>query len=191
MPHIKLRLDLFGITSLLDFRPESAAPLCSRTQILLRGESTLTESEREMIAAYVSSLNDCTFCSSAHTATTCLLPGGKETGIMPMEQDLETFHVSEKMNSLLQLAAKVQQGGYKVQIEDVENARNHGASDMEIHDTVLIAALFCLYNRYVDGLATLTPTEPEFYELIGKRLASRGYLMPEEGYDPANYKTNK
>ena len=187
MSYIHLRPDLFGITSLLDFRKESAAPLCRLTQILLRGNSTLTEAERELIAAYVSSLNECTFCSSAHTSATCLLPGGKEMEIKPLMSDAASLHISDKMKSLLHIAALVQQNGNLVSQEDVDAARAKGATDEEIHDTVLITALFCLYNRYVDGLATQTPSDPAYYETLGNRLTSRGYLMPEDGYKPLAY----
>ncbi len=189
MPHINLKSGLYGITSLLDFRPESAAPLCELTQMLLRGDSSLTEAEREMIASHVSSLNECMFCSSAHTAATCLLPGGKETGIEPMHADLHSLQISNKMQSLLQIAAKVQQSGRSVTQEDVDVAKTNGATDREIHDTVLIAALFCLYNRYVDGLATITPEDPDFYQTLGKRITTRGYLMPKDGYHVTDYKT--
>src|SRR5262245_7938557 len=139
MPHINLREDLFGITSLLDFRKETAAPLCELTHVLLRGESSLTQAERELIAAYVSALNECVFCSSAHTATTCALPGGDETGMQPMIRDLDALNITSKMKSLLQLAAKVQQGGIHVQLSDIEWAKENGATDLEIHDTVMIA----------------------------------------------------
>lgn len=188
MPHIHLNPGLYGITSLLDFRPEAAAPLCRLTQMLLRGESTLTEAERELIAAYVSSLNECKFCSTAHTSATCLLPGGRETGMEPMQTDLEVLHLTDKMKGLLGIAAKVQKNGNQVTLEDIDLARQSGATDLEIHDTVLIASLFCLYNRYVDGLATMTPSEPEFYTNLGNRITTRGYLMPEDGYHATDYK---
>lgn len=191
MPHIPLRTDLYGITSLLDFRKETAAPLCELTQVLLRGESTLSKAERELIAAYVSSLNDCVFCSSAHTAATCALPGGGETDIQPMVKDIDALKISPKLKSLLQLAAKVQQGGIHVQLSDVEWAKQNGATDLEIHDTVLIAALFCLYNRYVDGLATRRPVDSEFYSALGQRLSNRGYVMPENGYQALKYGDKK
>ena len=188
MPHINLRDDLFGITSLLDFRKETAAPLCELTQVLLRGDSTLTESERELIAAYVSSLNDCVFCSSAHTSASCLLPGGETTGMKPMLDDLNKFNITPKTRSLLQLAAKVQPGGLYVQQIDIDIAKDQGATDLEIHDTVMIAALFSLYNRYVDGLATRRPADPEFYIALGTRVTTRGYKMPEDGYHALQYK---
>lgn len=183
MPHIALRTDLYGITSLLDFRKEAAAPLCALTQTLLRGPSTLTESERELIAAYVSHLNDCAFCHQAHAAAACMLPGGSDDILY---SDIHSMQLSDKMKSLLALAGKVQQGGDKVLPEDIEAAKTCGASDLEIHDTVLIAALFCLYNRYVDGLATIAPSDPVFYEALAKRITGRGYVMPTDGYHALN-----
>ncbi len=128
MPYIPLRPDLYGITSLLDFRPEIAAPLCRLTQLLLRGKSSKTEAEREMIAAHVSSLNECKFCSTAHTAATCLLPGGRESGIEPMQSDLEALDVSDKMKCLLRIAAKLQKNGNQITQEDIDLARQSGIS---------------------------------------------------------------
>jgi hypothetical protein len=59
--------------------------------------------------------------------------------------------------------------------EDVDRARAHGATDLEIHDTVLIAAFFGLCNRYVDGLATWTPQDPDFYRQRAAIVATQGY----------------
>lgn len=182
MPHIALRSDLFGITSLLDFRPQTAAPLCELTHLLLRGPSTLTEAERELIATYTSYLNDCTFCQTAHGAAVCQLPGGSPELVGELKRNPDTAPLSDKMRALLRIAGKVQKSGRAVTPEDIEAARRAGAADMEIHDTVLIAALFCLYNRYVDGLATATPANPAFYEALGRRITSRGYTMPSNGY---------
>ncbi|MBV6440064.1 MAG: hypothetical protein EPGJADBJ_01726 [Saprospiraceae bacterium] len=184
MPHISLRSDLYGITSLLDFRPQTAAPLCELTHLLLRGPSTLTEAERELIATYTSYLNDCMFCQTAHGAATCQLPGGSHEQLEAVKKDLATAPLSDKLRMLLHIAGKVQKSGRAVTAGDVEAARHAGATDMEIHDTVLIAALFCLYNRYVDGLATATPADPAFYEALGKRISVRGYTMPSNGYHP-------
>lgn len=182
MPFISLRDDLFGITSLLDFRKETAAPLCHLTEVLLRGPSTLTEAERELIASHVSALNACAYCSTAHTAATCLLPGGEKMGLTPMETDIHSLNVSDKVKALLHLASLVQQSGLRVTQSDIDEAKSKGATDLEIHDTILIAALFCLYNRYVDGLGATTPTSPSYYSALGRRITSRGYEMPDDGY---------
>jgi uncharacterized peroxidase-related enzyme len=189
MPYITLRPDLYGITSLLDFRKETAAPLCELTQTVLRGESPLSESERELIAAYVSSLNDCIFCSSAHTAATCHLPGGMATGMTPMQKDLNSLTISDKMKSLLRIAALVNESGRAVQQHDVDHAKEQGATDREIHDTVLITAVFNLYNRYVDGLQTRRPDDPAFYDALGTRITTRGYQMPQDGYHALLFKS--
>jgi uncharacterized peroxidase-related enzyme len=184
MPHIDVRPDLYGITSLLAFRPQTAAALCELTQVMLRGPSTLTEAERELIATYVSQQNECVFCSSAHGSATCHLPGGDSTQVHAVRTDLATAPISDKLRALLGLAGKVQQSGRAVSASDVAHARAAGATDVEVHDTVLIAALFCLYNRYVDGLSTRTPDDPTYYEALGQRITTRGYTMPPNGYQP-------
>ena len=182
MPHIPLEAHLPGITGLLEYRKDTAAPIRTLTQILLRGESTLTEGERELIAALVSSRNQCTFCTTAHTAAADLLLGEPETCRL-VKADFETAPVSDKMKALLQIAALVQQNGKLVTTAAVERVKMVGASDREIHDTVLIAALFCLYNKYVDGLASVTPTAPDFYEKLGERIVHHGYTRLPGGYE--------
>ncbi|HLJ98921.1 MAG TPA: carboxymuconolactone decarboxylase family protein, partial [Streptosporangiaceae bacterium] len=80
-----------------------------------------------------------------------------------------------KLRALLRIAAAVQQGGQHVRGEDVAAARRAGATDLEIHDTVLIAAAFCLYNRYVDGLATTLPDDPSGYAMMAELIVTAGY----------------
>jgi alkylhydroperoxidase family enzyme len=84
--------------------------------------------------------------------------------------------VSEKLRALLRIAAEVRQGGKAVTADDIGAARETGATDVEIHDTVLIAAAFCMYNRYVDGLATSTPEDPADYVRSADRIVTAGYL---------------
>jgi uncharacterized peroxidase-related enzyme len=182
MPYIPLEDHLPGITGLLEYRQDSAKPIRELTQILLRGPSSLTEGERELIATVVSSRNHCRFCTAAHTAAANVLLGENETSER-VKEDIFTAPVSEKMKALLSIAAQVQESGKKVTEASIALAKGAGATDLEIHDTVLIAALFCLYNRYVDGLSTVTPTQPEFYQGLGERLHKHGYNRLPEGYD--------
>jgi uncharacterized peroxidase-related enzyme len=186
MPHIPLPEGLPGITGLLEYRQDTAKPIREMTQTLLRGPSSLTQGERELIATYVSHRNECRFCATAHTAAADLLLGEHETA-RAVKEDPTSAPVSEKMRTLLNIAGKVQQGGLNVSADDVEAAREQGATDLEIHDTVLIAALFCLYNRYVDGMATWTPDEPAFYERLADRIVHRGYTRLPEGYTNHTY----
>ncbi len=177
MPHIKLAEDLPGIRGAMAFRPETALPLNELVEVLLRGPSTLTPGERELIATYVSSQNDCFYCQTIHGAIATHHLGGNEQLVLDTKRDYKTAAVSNKLKALLAIAGKVQKGGKNVLSDDIERARREGATDIEIHDTVLIAAAFCMYNRYVDGLATWAPTDPEFYRARGAKVAKEGYLQ--------------
>jgi uncharacterized peroxidase-related enzyme len=177
MAHIKLlNEELPGIVGLLDYRPETAKPLSELAEILLRGESTLTSGEREMIASYVSHKNDCHFCHTSHGAAAVAHLKKDISLIDDIKSGLTKTQISAKLRTLLTIAGHVQQGGKKVTEEDIAAARKEGATDREIHDTVLIAAAFCLYNRYVDGLGTWAPKENEAYAAMGEKLAYEGYL---------------
>ena len=174
MAYIELNNRLPGITGLLENRIDTAAPIRELTQILLRGRNMLTEMERELVATIVSYKNQCRFCTNAHAATVIALGGTKEL-LDKVYHDLENAPLSEKMKALLVIGSKVQEIGKAVLPEHVNRAKKAGATDTEIHDTVLIAALFCLYNRYVDGLATWAPDDPDFYRQRAAVVTANGY----------------
>ena len=178
MAHIQVPEGVPGIRSLVMFRPETGKPLYDLAQVLLRGESPLTEAERELIAAYVSKRNDTMFCMMSHSAAARHLYGDDKNIVDDVLKDMQHSQVSDKLKALLNIAGKVQILGKKVTEEDIAEARKQGANDREIHDTVLIAATFSMYNRYVDGLASFTPTDPKEYEAMGKRMAENGYIPP-------------
>jgi uncharacterized peroxidase-related enzyme len=180
MAHIKLSNELPGIVGLLTYRPETGKPLCQLAETLLRGPSTLTSGERELIATYVSSRNDCYFCQTSHAAAAAHHLGGNEQLTIDIRQDFEVAPISGKLKALLAIAGKVQQGGKHVTPADVARAREQGATDQEIHDTVLIAAAFCMYNRYVDGLGTWAPTDASLYRQMGASMAEEGYVRDRE-----------
>jgi uncharacterized peroxidase-related enzyme len=176
MPYIELDSDEPGIRGLFRFRPETARPLSELADVLLRGPSSLTRGERELIAAYVSSLNTCNFCASSHAAfAAAQLPEGMEL-VQQVCADVQTAPVSAKVKALLGIAAAVQEGGLKVTAQLADAARAAGATDTEIHDSVLIAAAFCMFNRYVDGLGTFAPDDPAMYAMIAQRIVEDGYL---------------
>jgi uncharacterized peroxidase-related enzyme len=182
MPYIPLEEHLPGITGLLEYSKDTAAPIRELTQILLRGPSSLTEGERELIATIVSYKNECTFCCTAHSAAADVLLGEENTSAQ-IKENINTAAVSNKMKALLTIAAQVQQSGKAVTAAAVQKAKEEGAADIEIHDTVLIAALFCLYNRYVDGLATALPEDASYYNILAGRLVTNGYNRLPQGYE--------
>jgi uncharacterized peroxidase-related enzyme len=177
MAHIQVEEGVPGIRSLVLFRPETGKPLYDLAQVLLRGPSPLTEAERELIAAYVSHLNDCFFCMSSHAAAARCLYGDEKNIVDDVLENMQQSIVSDKMKTLLNIAGKVQVLGKEVKPADIAAAKDAGAGDREIHDTVLIAAAFSMFNRYVDGLASFTPTDTAIYEAMGQRMA-KGYVLP-------------
>ena len=182
MSYIPLESHLPGITGLLEYRKDTAEPIRDLTQILLRGPSTLSIGERELIAAIVSHDNECKFCTTAHTAVTDFI--FEDASIAEkVKNDLDSSPVSDKIKALIRIARLVGQSGKNVTDESIANAKKLGATDVEIHDTVLIASLFCLYNRYVDGLATHLPQNPNYFRELAERLATKGYERSPEAYE--------
>jgi uncharacterized peroxidase-related enzyme len=178
MAHIALGVDenqFPGITGPMIYRPETAKPLNELAEVLLRGPSTLTAGERELIAAYVSGRNECRFCCGSHSAfAAAQLEQGMDL-VDKVRADLDSAPVSPKLRALLRIAGAVQVSGRQVTPDLISAARDAGAIDLEIHDTVLIAAAFCMFNRYVDGLGTLTPEDPSVYEASAQRIVEFGY----------------
>jgi uncharacterized peroxidase-related enzyme len=175
MPHIEIPEGVPGIVGPMIMFPETEKHLNGLTQALLRGPSSLTPAEREMIAAYVSAGNQCYFCTQTHAATARELFGDSAGVVDRVLKEKHAAAVGEKIKALLVIAEKVRQDGHLVTSADVERARAAGADDKALHDTVLISAAFCMFNRYVDGLATWAPEDPAIYKLIGEKLAQEGY----------------
>ena len=177
MAHINLNNDLPGIRGPMAYSPETARPLNALAELLLRDDNnTLSRGERELIGTYTSYLNDCFFCQNVHGALAqhyleCDMPA-----IDAIKANPAATPISDKMKALLSIAASVQRSGKEVTPAQIEMARNLGATDREIHDTVLIAAAFCMYNRYVDGLATWAPDDRQFYVDRAPRRAAEGYI---------------
>jgi uncharacterized peroxidase-related enzyme len=178
MAHIDVPPGVPGIGSLFRARPVSAQPMRELAQALLRGPSPLKPVERELIAAYVSRRNQCVFCAMSHGAAAAHLEGGSHALVAAVEADPDTAAVSPKLKALLHIADKVRRDARTVSATDIDAARRAGAEDADIHDAVLIAAAFSMYNRYVDGLAAATPTDPKLYDEMGASLAKDGYIPP-------------
>ena len=176
MPHINVDEHLPGIRALMAFSPQTAEPMSKLANLLLRNNKDgLSMADSELIASYVSYLNNCFYCHQSHGAiAACYLDGNNEL-VDQVKKDYENAEISEKLKALLAIAGSVQKGGKHVTSEQIEKARKLGATDKDIHDTVLIAAAFCMFNRYVDGLAAYTPDDLLTYELRAKQVAEKGY----------------
>ncbi|HEU4717939.1 MAG TPA: carboxymuconolactone decarboxylase family protein [Bacteroidia bacterium] len=178
MTYIKTNIPQAGIVELLFYKGPTGNALSHLAHTILKGPSPLTSGERELIAAYVSNLNNCEFCHKSHAASANSHLGDEGKAVACVVGDIDTAPVSDKMKKLLRIAGKVQISGREVTPALIEDAKKAGATDEEIHDTVLVAAAFCMYNRYVDGLNTNLPAKDEDYADMGKRLSAKGYKYP-------------
>jgi uncharacterized peroxidase-related enzyme len=182
MPHIHLPEDMPGITAGFAFRPETAKPMRELAHILLHtaGNEGFPSADRELIASFVSSRNTCYFCQTSHGAAAAHLHLGGQDVVNAVCSDYQSAPISSKLKALLAIAEQVQTNGKRVTTALVDQAKAEGATDLDIHDTILIAAAFCMYNRYVDGLATWQPLDPDMYAQMGKRMAEQGYSSSEQ-----------
>jgi uncharacterized peroxidase-related enzyme len=162
---------------LLFYKGSTGKALSNLAHTLLHGPSGLSSAERELIASYVSGLNNCDFCHGSHSAAASAHLNDKGETVRRIADNLNDAPISGKMKALLRLAEKVQHSGKSVSQEDIDQAKEKGATDEDLHDTVLIAAAFCMFNRYVDGLGT-APAGDGDYPDMGKRLAKKGYKYP-------------
>jgi uncharacterized peroxidase-related enzyme len=183
MPHIALPADIPGIGAAFTFRPETATPMRELAHVLLfepGSEASLSSRDRELIASYVSSRNTCYFCQTSHGAAAASHTGGSTELVAAVCSSPESAAISARLKMLLVIAAQVQADPKTVTPAMIEAARAEGATDLDIHDTILISAAFCMYNRYVDGLATWQPRNDEMYRSMGERLAKSGYRIPTD-----------
>lgn len=163
------------------FRPDTGKPLYELAQVLLRHTppgGTLQPAERELIAAFVSHENACEFCGSSHAAAARFLFGQDKSVVDAVLTDYSTAPISARLRALLPIADATRADARTVTDKLVQAARAAGATDADIHDVVLTAATFSMFNRYVDGLATITPDDPTAYEAMGERMGTLGYQLP-------------
>ncbi|MEV6106307.1 peroxidase-related enzyme [Streptomyces sp. NPDC051940] len=176
MAHIALTQELPGIRGLLATRPDTGRALMQLAETLLRGPSPLPRGERELIAAYVSERNGCRYCADSHGAFAAAQLAGGEALVKAVLADPAGADITGQLRALLRIAAEVAEAVRPVSDDAIAAARAAGAGDTEIHDTVLIASAFCMFNRYVDGLDTPLPADPAMYQESADRIVRHGYM---------------
>ncbi len=163
-----------GIWYLLAFKPEMTSALSTLTQAVMRGPSPLTIGQRELIAAYVSTTNQCSFCSGSHMAV-----AGELLGDAPLVKavctNLETAGISDQEKALLRFVGKVTQTPSCITQKDLDDLKEWGWSDEALYDAITVTALFNFYNRWNDAHGTPAMT-PEAFAASGLRLAEKGYV---------------
>lgn len=163
--------------------PATARPLIAYHEALMRGPSELSVSERELIAAYVSGLNACSYCHGVH-ASTAEAFGVPPATLSAALEDLETAPVDGKLRPILAFAGRLTREPSRVRPQDVDAVYAAGWSEAALHDAVSVCALFNMMNRLVDGLGV--SAEAGYLAMSGVRLHDGGYagLLPLLGPEP-------
>ena len=153
--------------------PQMAVPLMEFSETILRtGECAFTHEQRELIAAYASGLNNCTYCYNTHKATAEAF--GVEEGLLDaMVNDLDTADVEEKMKPVLRYVGKLTRAPAKMIQADADAVFDAGWGEDEFHYAVMICAMFNMMNRIMDGYGVRNTAE--FRLERGRMLATHGY----------------
>ncbi|WP_337044062.1 carboxymuconolactone decarboxylase family protein [Emticicia sp. 17c] len=171
MAYIQLPDNAIGMRGLMAFRPHLAPHLGAFTEGILSIDEGLSKAEREIIGTLVSKLNECQLCEGVHGAVAACYLNDDEALISQIKENYENAPITDKLKSLLAIAASVQKSGKSVSVSQIERAKALGATDIEIHDTVIIAATFCFFNRYLDGLGITPIEDPEVFRERGRMIA--------------------
>jgi uncharacterized peroxidase-related enzyme len=161
-----------GLLQIFQAFPESARPLLEYHEVLLRGESPFSAAEREVIAAYVSALNNCGYCRAVHSQTAIAL-GMDADAMATVLSDTRSVDVDPRMRPILAFVRKLTLSPGKIKGEDVDPIFTAGWDDRALYDAVAICALFNLMNRLVNGLGVEAPEA--YTKLAAQRLADGGY----------------
>jgi uncharacterized peroxidase-related enzyme len=152
--------------------PETSIPLIQFHEALLRGPSPFTEGERELIASYVSGLNQCRYCHGVHSATAELL--GVKRELVDSQIDIDGAAVDPKMRPVLRYARKLTLQPNSLTQADTDAIFAAGWEEPALYYMVAVTALFNFMNRLVEGMGI--ELDPSYVKPASERLAKRGYL---------------
>ena len=172
MPYLKSLPEDAVLLQVFRAYPDTARPLLDYHELVMRGPSPFTVAERELIAAYVSGVNECGYCHGVHTATAEAfgLPEGLLEALL---SDLDTAPVDDKTRAVLRYVGKLTTSLSRLTDEDAAAVLAAGWEERALHDAVIVCALFNFMNRMVNGLGI--KADDTYFALSGKRLRDVGY----------------
>ena len=163
-----------GLLQVFQAFPEATRPLLSYHEVLMRGESPLSAAERELIAAYVSSLNNCNYCRAVHSQTAVALGMSGEV-LANVISNPQNTDIDPHMRPGLDFIRKLTLSPCEIAAEDVDAIFAAGWDERAVHDATAICGLFNLMNRLVNGLGIEAPES--YTKLAAQRLAQGGYAQ--------------
>jgi uncharacterized peroxidase-related enzyme len=152
--------------------PETSRPLLDYHELVMRGPSPFTVAQRELIAAYVSGVNECAYCHGVHTATAeaCGVPAGLVAAAV---DDLDAADVAGELRPVLRYVGKLTRTPGDLTEADADEVLAAGWDERALHHAVLVCALFNFMNRLVNGLGIRA--DDDYFRMSGQRLVEVGY----------------
>jgi len=162
------------IMHLFRFKTRSTDHLIRFTEEVMRGPSPLSRGTRELIGAFVSSRNQCTFCSCAHAPVAARLLG--QDLVDEVLRDVESSRLDEAHKELFRYIGKLADTPTLVTAADIGRLRKAGWSEEAIYDALTVVAVFKFYNTWNNG-AGVQDMNPADYAHSSNRLLTMGYCM--------------
>lgn len=163
-----------AVRNAMTLNPAASRLLIAYHTQILRGPSPLRPAERELIAAFVSGLNACTYCHGVHAATARAF-GIDEAVLANLVSDPECGGVDEKLRPIFRYVRKLTLTPSRMVVADARQVFAAGWDERALHDAISVAALFNFMNRYVEGHGLA---------LDDQDLAARGEGLMRAGYAP-------
>lgn len=161
--------DIFGLN------PEAGSALIDFHSATLRQPSALSEGERELIAAYVSALNGCRYCTGIHGAVAAAF--GVDAGLLTrLVDDPENAGADPKLLPILHYARVLTETPTRIADAHKQAVHDAGWDERALHDAINVICLYNFMNRLVEGHG-IQPGDHAFY-------SERAALLRANGYDP-------
>ena len=162
------------IMHLFRFKKRSTDHLVRFTEEVMRGPSPLPRGMRELIGAFVSSRNQCCFCSCAHVAVAAEYLG--QEFVEEVLNDLETSRLDAAHKELFRYLGKLAENPASIVASDIDKLREAGWSEEAIYDALTVASLFKFYNTWNNGSGVRNMRSTD-YQHSGQRIITLGYCM--------------
>jgi len=146
---------------------------CEVEEAIMRWPSAFSPGERELIGAFCSKLNECTYCYSSHSVAAKYL-GVDASVIEPLMADIDSAPVDDRLKPVFHYVKKLTLTPYKMVQADADRVFAAGWDEKALHDAIMVCCCYAFMNRLADGHGL--PSDPTLFEMRGKRHAEEGYV---------------
>jgi len=142
-------------------------------EAIMRGPSAFTPGERELMAAYVSRLNSCSYCASSHSEAAVML-GVDPVALNGLTADVDTAPIDKRFKPIFKFLNKLTLTPYRMTQADADAVYAEGWDEQTLHDVIMVCCCFSFMNRLADGHGLAS--DPALFQARAARHVQEGYL---------------